>query len=214
MNETQSSPGGWVPHNRTWTTTEGRVGWQELRWVCPLGRASGARTASWRRSLSWPDGKSVPASIHKTPCTPSTPHCSLRAWMVPGTSCLQALPLLLGESFWSVPATPHTSFKILSVRVDLPVPSSGDWRHGCSSPGRPRDQEWELYQVPRALNALALSTAGAQSLALNCRAEVQSILFTCQPLTALVIAFTDTESRPLQAPEVTPFYGVCKSSVL
>ena len=31
---------------------------------------------------------------------------------------------------------------------------------------------------------------------LNCRAEVQSILFTCQPQTAPVISFTDTESHP------------------
>lgn len=75
--------------------------------------------------------------------------------------------MLLEESFWSVPARSQASFEILSVRVDLPVPSSGDWRHGCSSPGYPRDQEWELHQVPWALGALALSTAGAQSLVLS-----------------------------------------------
>ena len=98
MNETQSSPSaGWLPHNRTWTATEGRVRWQVLKWVRPPGRASGETRKSWRKSSSQPDGKSTLASsCQKAPRSPSTPHCSLRAWTVPGTSDFQALPCASG----------------------------------------------------------------------------------------------------------------------
>lgn len=201
MNETQSSPSaGWLPHNRTWTATEGRVRWQVLKWVRPPGRASGETRKSWRKSSSQPDGKSTLASsCQKAPRSPSTPHCSLRAWTVPGTSDFQALPCASGGVLLVCPS------KISSILRDSLCKS------GSSNSLLGGLEAWLLF--PRASKGSGVGaspgTLGTRcpssvhsrcpkpGVELNCRAEVQSILFTCQPQTAQVISFTDTESHPL-----------------
>lgn len=191
--------------------------WQVLRGVSPLGRALGERTKSWRRSSSRPDGKSAPAfSCHKAPCSPSTPHCSPQAWTVPGMSDLQALPCASGGVLLVRPSkisrilqdslckSGSSSSLLQGLEAWLFFPRVSKGSGVGASPGTPGT--W----CPSSVH----SRCPKPGVELNCRAEVQSILFTCQPQTAPVISFTDTESRPLQAPEVTPLYGVCKSSLL
>ena len=144
------------------------------------------------------------------------PQCSPQAWTVPGMSDLQALPCASGGVLLVRPSkisrilqdslckSGSSSSLLQGLEAWLFFPRVSKGSGVGASPGTPGT--W----CPSSVH----SRCPKPGVELNCRAEVQSILFTCQPQTAPVISFTDTESRPLQAPEVTPLYGVCKSSLL